>query len=515
MQGKKIYQEKLFSDFRLSDRVAETNFYYRLKSVLHLDFLYKKTSTYYGRSGQRSIDPVVFFKLCLVGYLENIISDRKLIEHCSMRLDILYFVGYDIDETLPWHSTISRTRQLFPEEIFEQVFIHILEMCIGKGMVKGRTQAIDSAPVKANASMDSLELKVPCQDLEAHLAAVRHISHRDQEVFRKAKENKASEEQQSITATKQELKSIESRNKNWSKNQDRRPGANNKGSRYTSNKTHYSPTDPDARISVKPGKARKLNYSSQLSVDTANHVITDIKAYHADGKDSQYMEDIVDRVQRRLWKSGFQLENVLADTGYSSGEVYAYLENKEIKGYIPPHGTYKGGPDGFEYIKSEDHYICPNRAIVPFKKVFKDYRTQTLKKEYRISSKICRDCPLSLSCLGKTAKEKKFSVTYYREEYERNNARLATPKGKVMKAKRQSTVEPVFGTLTQFMGLRKINTIDNLKKYLKFTEKRVKSEAKALAPLFFEKLVLIQTLAFILSTQIFEISTSIFKIKEV
>ena len=127
--------------------------------------------------------------------------------------------------------------------------------------------------------------------------------------------------------------------------------------------------------------------------------------------------------------------------------------------------------------------------------MFKDYGTQTLKKEYRISSKICRDCPLASSCLGKTAKEKRFSVTYYREEYERNNARIATSKGKVMKGKRQSTVEPVFGTLTQFMGLRKVNTIGikqankvmqmaaiayNIEKYLKFVQKRVKSEAKRL-----------------------------------
>ena len=135
---------------------------------------------------------MVFFKICLVGYLENIISDRQLISHSAMRMDILYFLDYDIDEPLPWHSTISRTRQLFPEAIFEKVFTHILEMCIAKGMVKGSTQAIDSAPVKANASMDTLELKVPEQDLAAHLAAVRLISQRDKVVYRQAKENKAS-----------------------------------------------------------------------------------------------------------------------------------------------------------------------------------------------------------------------------------------------------------------------------------------------------------------------------------
>ena len=46
-------------------------------------------------------------------------------------------------------------------------------------MVSGHTQAIDSAPVKANASMDSLELKVPKSDLEAHLKNIRHISSMD------------------------------------------------------------------------------------------------------------------------------------------------------------------------------------------------------------------------------------------------------------------------------------------------------------------------------------------------
>lgn len=179
MQGKKNYQEKLFAHFQLSDRIPKNNFYRRLKEVLDLNFLYLLTKSYYGESGQKSIDPVVFFKLCLVGYLENIISDRNLIQHSSMRLDILYFLGYDIDEELPWHSTISRTRQLYPESVFEEVFTKILTMCIEKGMVSGHTQAIDSAPVKANASMDSLELKVPKEDLEAHLMSVRHISEMD------------------------------------------------------------------------------------------------------------------------------------------------------------------------------------------------------------------------------------------------------------------------------------------------------------------------------------------------
>ena len=497
MQGKKEYQEKLFAHFQLSERIPTENFNPRLKSVLHLEFLYALTKPYYGSSGQKSIDPIVFFKLCLVGYLENIISDRDLIQHSSMRLDILYFLGYDIDEALPWHSTISRTRQLYPEAIFEAVFTKVLLMCVDKGMVSGHTQAIDSAPIKANASMDSLELKVPKEDLETHLKSIRHFSSIDKEVnpLRKSKTNKASKEQQSITANAQELQAITSRNKKWSKEQDQRPRAGNKGSKYTSNKTHYSPTDPDARISVKPGKARKLNYMSQLSVDTGHHVITDITAYHADKKDNQYLQEISNRLQKRLWQSGFLWENLVADTGYSSGENYAFLEAKGIQSFIPAHGTYKGGPTGFIYHQQEDYYTCPQGEIIPFKKVFLDYRTKTKKKEYRSSTKQCKGCAIASSCLGKTAKEKKFSVTYYRAEYERNIARVQSKKGRYLKGKRQSTVAPVFGTLTQFMGLRKINTIGivqankvmhrtaiayNLKKYLKFMTKRVKSDAKAM-----------------------------------
>ncbi|MCK5590801.1 MAG: transposase, partial [Candidatus Pacebacteria bacterium] len=226
--------------FHLSERVPELNFYRRLRYILDLRFLYKLTEAYYGKEGQKSVDPVVFFKLCLVGYLENIISDRKIIDFCSMRLDVLFFLGYDIDEELPWHSTISRTRKLFPESVFEQVFNKILQWCVEEGMVSGKIQAIDSAPVKANASMDSLELKVPTEELDDYLRKVRVMSRPDRQV----KQNKAPKGQRKITASDRELKEIKSRNKKWKKDQDQRPGAGNKGSKYTSNKTHYSPSDP-------------------------------------------------------------------------------------------------------------------------------------------------------------------------------------------------------------------------------------------------------------------------------
>jgi transposase len=485
MQGKKIYQEKLFSSFQLSRRVPKNNFYRRLKEVLDLSFLYNKTKIYYGDCGQKSLDPVVFYKLCLVGYLENIISDRKLIEHCSMRLDILFFLGFDIDEELPWHSTLSRTRQLLPEDIFEQVFTHVLSMCVEKGMVSGHTQTMDSAPIKANASMDSIELKVPEEQLESHLQKVRYQSRPD----RKAKMNKASKTQQSIRASDSELQELKSRNLNWQNSQDQRPGASSKGAKYTSNKTHYSPTDPDARISVKPGKARKLNYHSNISVDIAHHVITDVKAYHADRKDSLILQDATKRLKQRLRDQGLLWRNMLADAGYSSGENYAFLEKENLVSYIPKHGTYKGGPEGFTFCKEENYWLCSQGKKVTFRK--RKMVKNSLQNHYLTKRSDCKNCPIKQKCIGKGF-EKKIGITVYVNEYERNNKRVASKLGRYMKGKRQSTVEPVFGTLTQFMGLRKINTIGiqqankvmhmsasayNLKKLLKFITKKAESMA--------------------------------------
>src|ERR1700741_5023016 len=167
MQGRKSFEEKLFTNFQLSDRIPSDNFYRRLKDILDLRFVYNATAKYYGAEGQESIDPIVFFKLILVGYLENLASDRRIIATASMRLDILFFIGYNIDEPLPWHSTLSRTRQLYGEDVFKQLFRQVLKQCIDNGMVAGRRQALDSALIKANASMDSIAEKEILDDANA------------------------------------------------------------------------------------------------------------------------------------------------------------------------------------------------------------------------------------------------------------------------------------------------------------------------------------------------------------
>lgn len=98
-------------------------------------------------------------------------------------MDMLYFLGYDLDEELPRHSTLSRTRQLYSEEVFKLLFRKVLSQCIDKGMVSGRRQAVDSVPVKAkaNASLNSLQRKAVLKDGEDYAASLRDeaISTRD------------------------------------------------------------------------------------------------------------------------------------------------------------------------------------------------------------------------------------------------------------------------------------------------------------------------------------------------
>jgi transposase len=483
MQGRKRFLEKTRLCFKLSERIPAGNFYRRLKGLLDLDFLYELTAPYYGKCGQKSIDAVVFFKFMLVAHLENISSDRKLLEHCSLRLDILYFLGYDLDEPLPFHSTLSRTRQLLGKEVFEQLFERVFSLCVEKGMVSGRKQCIDSAFVKANASLDSLLVKQEIVD-QANINL--------QTPYRKTKVDRSNLEQRALTAKEHELAELNSRQINWREKQKRRPGAIER-SRYLSNLTHYSPTDPDAKIAVKVGKPRQLCYLASMAVDAAKGVITHIQGDLADKKDSRYLQDIVKHTKTRLQRHQLSMQYVLADTGYSSGENYAFLEREKLIGYIPVHAHFQLHREGFHYDREQDCYICPNNKILSFKRIYTD-RDYYLKKTYRSSSSDCTPCPLRQACLGNRVKEKKLEITYFQDQYARAYHRQHSLKGVIHKKLRQSKVEPVFGTLLNYLGMRRVNTkgqpaahksmlmaatVFNLKKYLTYLPKATMALAKA------------------------------------
>jgi transposase len=494
MQGRKRFLEKTRLRFKLSERVPPHNFYRRLKELLKLDFLYELTTPYYGKCGQKSIDPVIFFKFMLVAHLENITSDRKLLEHCSLRLDILYFLGYDLDEPLPWHSTLSRTRQLLGKEVFEQLFEKVFALCVEKGMVGGETQCIDSALVKANASLDSLLEKQPDQDSPPS-PVMRVVSTQTdeqvQEPKRPAKFDRSTPEQRTISAPDFELAEIKQRQDHWAQTQERRP--HTERAKYLSNKTHYSPTDPDSRIAVKPGKARNMSYLASVSVDKAQGVIAHVQADYADGKDSQFLISIGESLQKRFKIHQLLLKKVVADAGYSSGENYQYLENRGITPYIPIHGQFTVEREGFSYDEQKDCFICPQGEKLPVGRLFID-RSGYPKKTYRLSRTICKACPIREACLGKV-REKKFDITFFYNHYQRAYQKQISFKGQYYKKVRQSTVEPVLGTLINFLGLRRLNARGksaahkvmllaavsyNLKKLLRYARKRDLALANAI-----------------------------------
>ncbi len=490
MQGKKDYQEKLFNSFQLSERVPQENFYRRLKSELDLNFIYKLTDNYYGKEGQKSIDPVVFFKLILVGYIENLNSDRKIMNHASMRLDVLFFIGYDIDEELPWHSTLSRTRGLYGEEVFKELFKKVLSLCVQKGMVGGKRQAIDNAYIKANASLDSLIEKEVLEDGNTF-----------------ADELDTNDETKSVNVQKK--KEVE-RHHQWKEEEYKnQPGHNVKKDgeldefgntirpKFLSNHTHYSKTDADARISVKPGKPRQMNYSAQTCVDIKMHVITNMMADYSDKRDSQSLAQAIEQTKENLIEHNLQLEEVLADSGYSSGSALRYLKENNLVGYIPNFGQYKHTREGFIFNKEKDQYECiregGNKAILPYKRTGANSNGY-IQKTYRSSETVCKNCPLKSQCIGKS-NFKKLDESIDKPLYDEMHERLKTLKAKRLKKQRSSTVEPVLGTLINFTGMRRVWTRGiknankfmigaaiayNFKKWMKYKVKKVKIQVQVL-----------------------------------
>jgi transposase len=486
MQGKKLYTPKMLYSISLQELVPKDNFYRRLLTTLDLHWLYKETQCYYGAEGQESIDPVVFFKICIVGYLNNIISDRKLIEFCSDSLAIRLFLGYDIDEQLPWHSTISRTRQLYGQQVFQHLFENVFAKCVQSGMVTGHSQAIDGALLKANASKDSLEVKQVDTGIADYL--LENIK-ANSEPPRPASINRATEEQQHMKGNKdqqeKELKELDTRYERQNKNYEDMPG-DEKKSKFLSNKTHYSPTDPDSRIAVKPGKPRDLYFSGQIAVDTGHHVITHAETVLAEGRDGDYLKAIVNKTKQRLGKHDIDIKNALADAAYSSGENYMFLEQQGITAYIPLLGGALSGSEGFLYDEERDCYICPNNKILKGSgRIVDDGREHPVRKYFSLKSD-CDKCPLRNTCISAGAKTKKVQHSYYKPQLEAAKQRASSIRGQIMKIKRSSTVEPVWGTLINFLGMRRINArgLDaankvlvlasvcyNLKKWMKFIMK--------------------------------------------
>lgn len=196
------------------------------------------------------------------------------------------------------------------------------------------------------------------------------------------------------------------------------------------------------------------------------------------------MIDIVNKTKQKLSILDRKVHTILADGGFSSGFNYALLEADHLEGYVSLYGQYNNQREGFTYDIREDVYHCDQGKVLSNKGIKSD--GGYFNYHYRSSVTACKGCSIKESCCGKSPR-KKLTVTAFRNHYSRMEQRLKSPMGQRMKRLRMSTVEPVFGSLINYFGLRRINakgknaahkcmlmsaSAYNLKKYLKFLKPR-------------------------------------------
>jgi transposase len=154
-------------DISLEDLVPEDNSYRRLEERLDLSFVREMVEDRYATSGRPSVEPEVFFRLQLVMFHEGIRSERELMRIVADRLSLRWYVGYDLFEPLPDHSSLTRIRGRFGLSVFREFFERIVELCVEAGLVWGEELYFDATKVDANASLDSI---APRFYVEEHLS---------------------------------------------------------------------------------------------------------------------------------------------------------------------------------------------------------------------------------------------------------------------------------------------------------------------------------------------------------
>ncbi len=102
-------------------------------------------------------------------FFEDVRSERRLMEIAADRLSNRWYLGYDLNEPLPDHSSLTRIRERYGLEIFRGFFERIVQMCLEAKLVRGEELFFDSTKVKANVDIDSLASRFL---VETHLSGL-------------------------------------------------------------------------------------------------------------------------------------------------------------------------------------------------------------------------------------------------------------------------------------------------------------------------------------------------------
>ena len=446
-------------DISLEELVPKDNFYRRLQERLDLSFVRKLVEDLYAHSGRPSIDPEVFFRLQLVMFHEGIRSERELMRIVSDRLSVRWYVGYDLLEPLPDHSSLTRIRDRFGLSVFREFFERIVEECVEAGLVWGEELYFDATKVDANASLDSI---APRFFVEEHL----------DELFTEEEEPPDAEREVSLTALADEqgespmaeLYKLPSADddallaQNASKDdwisRNGRQRREQKGVFYRRKADFLaSNTDPDSSLMKRrESKGSHLGYYDHYVVDGGKaRIILNALVTPFEVTENAPMLDL-------LWRTSFRWKlhpkRVTGDTAYGTTENIAAVERAGIRAYVPLTGAGKARPyfskEEFLYDHSDDSYLCPAGQTL---RRFSDYAARRLTK-YKTDGATCAACSLRPQCT--TSKNGREVLRYYDEDYvDRVRSYRGTfPYEKALR-KRRVWVEPLFGEAKDWHGLRR------------------------------------------------------------
>ena len=367
----------------LESLMPQEHFLRDLDRLIDFDFIYDKVADLYSNTGRPSIDPVVMIKMLLIGYIYGIDSERRLEQEITVNIAYRWFLGIDLDERVPDHSTISqlRRRKFDGTTVFRDIFDEVVRKCIETGLIDGKLLLTDSTHIRANACNDLREI------IEVPDTPSQYIQKLDREAYELGLIKEPVE--YDTSKTKEVTKSI---------------------------------TDPECGLLKRPGKPTGFHYLDHQTCDAKNGLITDVFVTPGNTHDST---PHTQRIEYQIDKFDLKTEAVCADAGYDSGEIHSAMLKKNIKTLIPQataskiNANYESGfdKDNFDFDEERDLYICPNGKEMHFS----TYKKSKGVKVYRPKKKDCDDCPYREQCWGKSKSirtiEKPLHEKARREQY--------------------------------------------------------------------------------------------------
>src|SRR5918997_1451254 len=401
MMGAKIRNFAPLPDLPLEELVPKDNFYRRLEATLDLSFVRDLVRDCYASSGRPSVDPVVFFRLQLVMFFEGIRSERRLMEVAADRLSVRWFLGYDLDEPLPDHSSLTRIRERYGLRIFQRFFERIVVLCVEAGLVWGKELYFDATKVEANASLDSTRSRSLVENrLEEHLASI--FPEEEEKEERPEEGAKSAPEILGVVGPvgQEERRMLAHRNARqhrWIAQAGHQKREVVRWGYRRLADLRASTTDPDASpMQGKNKGASRLGYQTHYVVDGGKaRVILDVLVTPAEVTENLPMLDLLFRSRFR-WH--LRPRSVTGDAAYGTIENIAAVEKDGIRAYVALPNHDGGGPlfgkDDFVYDAKKDVYICPQGEIL--RRQGYDYKERSVRYAARPSA--CNPCPLKSRC---------------------------------------------------------------------------------------------------------------------